>query len=160
VVVILQSHLQVALCDLRRIGIHCIDHDLYAGRLPTAQSAREIGRNYQEEIQIKGLESLFRLFRVSILTGHLEIHILGEGVDQSSAFGCETFIHDAETQIANLRVQGISEYDQHNRRRQHQLDQQDAIAPELLDFLGSESNVTSNECRHWISYPLNCIFRI
>src|SRR4030095_6097768 len=101
-----------------------------------------------EYMQVRASERVFRLLRAYISIRHLEIHILGQKVDEALAFGCHTLVHHAQTQVANLRVQGISKDDQHDCRRKHQLNQQDAITPELLDFLHRQSEISSYEGSH------------
>ena len=147
-VVLFQRHSKVTLCDLSCVGVHSIDHHLYARGFTTPQSAREIGWNDDECIQLQAIERIFRLLHAPVLMRHVEVHVPCRRVDEAPAFGCDTFIHDAETQIANLRVQGESENDQHDRWRKHQLNQENPVAPQLLNFFGSQREITSNRCRH------------
>ena len=116
--------------------------------MTTTQSAREICRNDDECIKVETPERIFRVFRAPVLTHDFEIHVLRQRVDEASAFCCETFIHYAKTQVADFGVQGKSEDDQDDGGRKHQLNQKNAIAPQLLNFLGGERNVTSNRRRH------------
>src|SRR5262249_42060390 len=148
VVVGLQSHSQVTLSNLRGIGVYCVDYHLYVCRLSTSQSPREISRNDDEEVQVQALECVYGVLRAYESIRHLEIHILGQRIDEALAFGCHALIHHAQTQVANPRVQGKSEDDQHDCRRKHQLNQQDAIASELLDFLHRQSEISSYEGSH------------
>src|SRR5207247_6107247 len=114
-----------------------------------AQSTGEIRWNYDESIQVEALERLFRILHACISMRHIEIHVLGKRVDETPAFCCDAMIDDTRAQVANLRVQGISEYDQHHCRRKHQLNQENAVAPELLNFLHGQSEITSYEGWHW-----------
>src|SRR5262245_5173987 len=84
---------------------------------------------------------------------HPEIDVLGYRIDETAAFSRHAFIHHAQTQIANLGVQGISEYDQHDCWRKQELDKQDTIAPELLDFFRGQREIASYERGHWPPLP-------
>src|SRR5262249_20686598 len=125
-----------------------------------AQGNREIAGNYEEKVKIQILERIFGCFHAVVSTDHIEINVLGKSIDEVPALCCEAFIHNAQAQVTDPGVQGVSEYDQHVGRWKHQLNQQDALASQLLDFLGQESEVTTYRGKHGSSYPLNCILRI
>ena len=56
---ILDSALQVSLCDLSGIGVYGIDHDLHPGCFAPPQAASEIRWNHQEQVQLQTVESIF-----------------------------------------------------------------------------------------------------
>jgi hypothetical protein len=89
--------------------------------MATLESACEIRWYDNEKIQVQTLERIFCVFHACVSVSDIEIHVLGKRIDEVTAFCCVAFVHDAHTQITDLRVQGESENNQHDGGRQQSL---------------------------------------
>src|SRR5580765_559259 len=143
-----QSHFQITLRNLRGVSVHRIDDDLYGCRLSAAETTRKIGRDDQEQIQVQTFESIFSVLRARIDAFYREIYVPGQRVDEIPAFYGEVFIHHAKAKIADSGVQSVSENDQYDRWRQHQLNNQTTVALELLNFLEQQCVITTYHGAH------------
>ncbi len=136
------------MCDLGGVRIHGVNNHLDGRRVAACQGTVEIVRDNEKHVQIQLFERIFRSQGGRIYTGHLEVDILRQRIYEVPAFDRQILIGHTKPQVPNFRVEGEPEDHQYDGGRDHQLNDEAAIAPQLLEFFYRKSRVTPEKGTH------------